>query len=167
MKIGWKLKKSQLMRCPTFSQYLKRPYAHSYLTIAARKSPASNWASPCCLKSVAWFIRSDRLFRRRVDGGTSTFADLFELSQNTGEANFVAGRSCSCVDGNGDGNYGVMVANYGGPMRLFEAEADGRSKWEVLKLQAAARRRKSSVHVKDVESSLLPQQDPSEAMVIR
>ena len=27
------------------------------------------------------------------------------------------------MDGNGDGKYEVMVANYGGPMRLFQVDA--------------------------------------------
>ena len=35
----------------------------------------------------------------------------------------VAGRSCACVDRLSSGRYGVMVANYGGPMRLFETAA--------------------------------------------
>ena len=64
---------------------------------------------------------SDRLYRK---GDTGKFADLFELEQNKNEANYVAGRSCACVDSNGDGKYAVMVANYGGAMRLF-TQKDG------------------------------------------
>ena len=60
---------------------------------------------------------SDRLVARDGDA----HVDLFSLAENQGSANFVAGRSCACVDRDGDGVYGVMVANYGGPMRLFEA----------------------------------------------
>lgn len=63
---------------------------------------------------------SDRLFYR--DG--SGWQDAFSLEQNPG--NFVAGRSCACVDRFGRGEYGVMVANYGGPMRLYEAKRDAR-----------------------------------------
>ena len=32
----------------------------------------------------------------------------------------ILGRSVACLDRNGDGTYGVFVANYGGPMKLFE-----------------------------------------------
>jgi hypothetical protein len=64
---------------------------------------------------------SDRLYRK---GDSGTFEDLFELEKNANEANYVAGRSCACVDSNGDGKYAVMVANYGGPMRLF-TQTDG------------------------------------------
>ena len=39
-------------------------------------------------------------------------------------SNFVAGRSCACTDRNGDGSYGVFVANYGGPMRLYEMDKE-------------------------------------------
>ena len=52
--------------------------------------------------------------------------ELFGLPENQNSANFVAGRSCACVDRTGNGRYGVMVANYGGPMRLFEASAGRR-----------------------------------------
>jgi hypothetical protein len=41
-------------------------------------------------------------------------------------ANHVAGRSCACVDRSGTGRYGVFVANYGGPMRLYEMPEGGR-----------------------------------------
>ena len=33
-----------------------------------------------------------------------------------------AGRSVVCVDRNGDGEYGIYVANYGGPTRFYEIE---------------------------------------------
>lgn len=52
------------------------------------------------------------------------FSDHFKDAHNSG--NYVAGRSCACVDRTGDGKYGVMVANYGGPMKLFEMEAGGK-----------------------------------------
>ena len=63
---------------------------------------------------------SDRLIAR--DASTGSHVELFGLAENANAANFVAGRSCACVDRMSDGRYGVMVANYGGPMRLFEAE---------------------------------------------
>src|SRR5690606_26098035 len=58
----------------------------------------------------------DRLFLNR---GTR-WVDLFHLEENQIAANMTAGRSVACVDRNGAGNYGFFVANYGGPMRLYE-----------------------------------------------
>ena len=72
---------------------------------------------------------SDRLVKR--DTASGAHIELFALAENQNSANYVAGRSCACVDRTGDGTYGVMVANYGGPMRLFEAEADGRTITDV------------------------------------
>jgi hypothetical protein len=60
---------------------------------------------------------SDKLIDRDDSG---TYSDLFSENQNQGQANYVAGRSCACLDRTGTGRYGVVVANYGGPMRLFE-----------------------------------------------
>eukprot|EP00931_Biecheleriopsis_adriatica_P065316 TRINITY_DN39886_c0_g1_i1.p1 TRINITY_DN39886_c0_g1~~TRINITY_DN39886_c0_g1_i1.p1 ORF type:complete len:703 (-),score=136.11 TRINITY_DN39886_c0_g1_i1:129-2204(-) len=62
---------------------------------------------------------SDRLLDRNPSAGS--FSDIFSQSQN--EGNYVAGRSCACVDRTGNGVYGVMVANYGYPMKLFEVDA--------------------------------------------
>lgn len=70
---------------------------------------------------------SDRLVALDETG----HVELFSLAENQDSANYVAGRSCACVDRTGDGRYGVMVANYGGPMRLFEAESDGRTMRDV------------------------------------
>ena len=39
---------------------------------------------------------------------------------NQDELNLTAGRSVVCVDREGKGNYGVYVANYGGPTRFYE-----------------------------------------------
>lgn len=65
---------------------------------------------------------SDRLLQR--DAATGTWRDMFTMPKHASSANFVAGRSCACVDRNGDGKYGVFVANYGGAMRLYEIGAE-------------------------------------------
>jgi hypothetical protein len=39
--------------------------------------------------------------------------------------NLTAGRSVACVDRKGTGRYGFFIANYGGPMRLYEMTGDG------------------------------------------
>lgn len=62
---------------------------------------------------------SDKLFDRDSSG---TYSDKLA------GANYVAGRSCACVDRSGNGRYGVMVANYGGPMRLYEMPSGGQIK---------------------------------------
>jgi hypothetical protein len=64
---------------------------------------------------------SDRLFDRVGDD----FTDLFSLEQNAAVLNQIAGRSVACVDRFGTGTYAVMVANYGGPMKLYEMNEDG------------------------------------------
>ncbi|MGY2800470.1 CRTAC1 family protein [Thermostichus sp. MS-CIW-25] len=58
----------------------------------------------------------DRLF----DWQGSAWVDLFSLPQNQDALNLTAGRSVACVDRLGQGSYGFFVANYGGPMRLYE-----------------------------------------------
>ena len=58
---------------------------------------------------------SDRL----IDLEKGKFIDLFEIEKNQRDLNLTAGRSVVCVDRNGDGNYGVYVANYGGPTRYY------------------------------------------------
>merc|ERR1719228_100062 len=60
---------------------------------------------------------SDGLFDMNADG---SFVDLFTEARNLASGNFVAGRSAACVDRFGQGVYGVMVANYGAEMKLFE-----------------------------------------------
>jgi hypothetical protein len=74
---------------------------------------------------------SDKLVDRDNSG---SYSDLFSESQNQGQANYVAGRSCACLDRTGTGRYGVVVANYGGPMRLFQMAAGER----VVKDEAPA-----------------------------
>ncbi len=59
---------------------------------------------------------SDRL----IDLEKDKYIDLFEIKENQRDLNLTAGRSVVCVDRNGDGNYGVYVANYGGPTRFYE-----------------------------------------------
>ncbi len=61
---------------------------------------------------------SDRL----LDIEDNDYFDLFELEKNKQNLNLTAGRSVVCVDRKGDGEYGVYVANYGGPTRFYEIE---------------------------------------------
>ena len=63
---------------------------------------------------------SDRL----IDFVDNEFIDLFELSINKENLNLTAGRSVVCVDRNGDGAYGIYVANYGGPTRFYEKKGN-------------------------------------------
>ena len=58
---------------------------------------------------------SDRLLDNNKD-----ITDLFQLDKNIRSLNLTAGRSVVCVDRNGDGKYGIYVANYGGPTRFYE-----------------------------------------------
>ena len=46
--------------------------------------------------------------------------DIFEKEINQDDLNLTAGRSVVCVDRDGKGNYGIYVANYGGPTRFYE-----------------------------------------------
>jgi hypothetical protein len=63
----------------------------------------------------------DRLFRRTDRG----WSDLFSEPRNRNAQNLNAGRSIVALDRRGSGRYGFFVANYGGPMRLFELGDDG------------------------------------------
>ncbi|GAB4455804.1 MAG: CRTAC1 family protein [Armatimonadaceae bacterium] len=58
----------------------------------------------------------DNLFARR----NGSWTDLFTLEQNADAINRTAGRSVCAVDRNGTGQYGFVVANYGGAMRFYE-----------------------------------------------
>ncbi|GAB4556317.1 MAG: CRTAC1 family protein [Anaerolineae bacterium] len=58
----------------------------------------------------------DRLYKF-VDG---RWIDIFTLPENHDRLNLYAGRSVGCIDRLGIGHYGFFVANYGGPMRLYE-----------------------------------------------
>ena len=59
---------------------------------------------------------SDRL----LINSQNVIEDLFEKEINQSELNLTAGRSVVCVDREGNGNYGIYVANYGGPTRFYE-----------------------------------------------
>ena len=63
---------------------------------------------------------SDRL----LDFDGNVFYDLFELEINQKNLNLTAGRSVVCVDRKGNGEYGIYVANYGGPTRFYEKYGD-------------------------------------------
>ncbi len=63
----------------------------------------------------------DNLFAFR-DGAWS---DLFQLPANYDNVNLVAGRSVCVTDRFGSGRYGFVVANYGGPFRLYETNGGG------------------------------------------
>ena len=76
------------------------------------------FAGPKRLGGAPW---GDRLFDYR-DG---KWVDLFSLPENQNLLNLTAGRSVVCVDRKGTGQYGFFVANYGGPMRLYELNEKG------------------------------------------
>jgi len=63
---------------------------------------------------------ADRLFVRG-----ERWIDLFALPHNREALNLTAGRSVVGIDRSGKGLYGLFVANYGGPMRLYELDEDG------------------------------------------
>ncbi|MDX2162888.1 MAG: CRTAC1 family protein [bacterium] len=65
---------------------------------------------------------ADRLF----DYADGDWTDLFSLPVNRPVLNLTAGRSVATVDRLGTGRYGFFIANYGGPMRLYELDDDGR-----------------------------------------
>lgn len=64
---------------------------------------------------------ADRLFDLTDEG----WVDLFSLPINQNTLNLTAGRSVVFVDRTGDGRYAIFLANYGGPMRLYELDDDG------------------------------------------
>ena len=61
------------------------------------------------------------------------FIDLFEKDINKKNLNLTAGRSVVCVDRNGNGKYGIYVANYGGPTRFYELR-----NWTNIRFSSAA-----------------------------
>src|SRR6056297_1842142 len=63
---------------------------------------------------------ADRLFDHTGDG----WVNLFDHPANESVRNLTAGRSVACIDRRGTGRYGFFVANYGGPMRLYETAGD-------------------------------------------
>jgi hypothetical protein len=62
--------------------------------------------------------QSDRLFA--CFGEAGPWLDLFQLPDNRAVANQISGRSVAVIDRLGTGRYGFVVANYGGPFRLYE-----------------------------------------------
>ena len=64
---------------------------------------------------------SDRLF----DFDGERWRDLFIAAGDADILNMTAGRSVCGIDRLGSGRYGFFVANYGGPMRLYELTEDG------------------------------------------
>ena len=63
----------------------------------------------------------DHLFAwRAAADGSGRWYDLFDRAGNGPVANRHAGRSVCALDRFGSGRYGLLVANYGGPMRLYE-----------------------------------------------
>ncbi len=64
---------------------------------------------------------ADRLFDR-ADG---EWVDLFSLPIHRDILNLTSGRSVAAIDRYGVGTYGFLVANYGGPLRLYELSEDG------------------------------------------
>lgn len=66
-----------------------------------------------------------RLADRLFVNGDAGWLDLFSVPGNQADLNLTAGRSVAAVDRDGDGRYGFFVANYGGPMRLYELNEDG------------------------------------------
>ncbi|MBC8102797.1 MAG: CRTAC1 family protein [Cytophagales bacterium] len=78
----------------------------------------------------------DSLFAWR----NGAWADLFLDEENAPLVNRVAGRSVCAVDRFGQGRYGFVVANYGGPMRLYERTAEGKDQLAEQAEQAGINR---------------------------
>jgi hypothetical protein len=66
-----------------------------------------------------------KMFADRLFAFGESWTDLFEVPQNLAALNLTAGRSVAVIDRHGTGQYGFFVANYGGPMRLYEVDDDG------------------------------------------
>ncbi len=74
-----------------------------------------------------YFLNTDtysgqKQFSDRLLDKNKGVIDLFQLDKNLSSLNLTAGRSVVCVDRNGDGKYGIYVANYGGPTRFYELQ---------------------------------------------
>ena len=72
-----------------------------------------------------YFLNTDtysgqKQFSDRLLDNNKNIIDLFQIDKNLRSLNLTAGRSVVCVDRNGDGKYGIYVANYGGPTRFYE-----------------------------------------------
>lgn len=71
------------------------------------------------------FAGNKRFADRLFDSADGEWVDLFSLPIHQGVLNLTAGRSVACVDRFGDGRYGFFLANYGGPLCLYELDDDG------------------------------------------
>lgn len=71
------------------------------------------------------FMGQKRFTDRLFDDMDGEWVDLFSLPMHESVLNMTAGRSVGCVDRLGNGRYGFFIANYGGPMRLYEIDDDG------------------------------------------
>ncbi|MEP7294054.1 MAG: VCBS repeat-containing protein, partial [Chloroflexota bacterium] len=71
------------------------------------------------------FAGRKRFADRLLDYADGEWTDLFSLAGNQHVLNLTAGRSVAAVDRFGSGCYGFFVANYGGPLRLYELDEDG------------------------------------------
>ena len=71
------------------------------------------------------FAGQKRFADRLLDFADGEWTDLFSLANNQHVLNLTAGRSVIALDRFGRGSYGFFVANYGGPMRLYELDEDG------------------------------------------
>lgn len=72
------------------------------------------------------FMGRKRFGDSLFDWRDGEWIDMFAFSENQPALNLTAGRSVVCVDRDGSGRYGFFVANYGGPMRLYELDQLGR-----------------------------------------
>ncbi|MDX1918805.1 MAG: CRTAC1 family protein [Candidatus Caenarcaniphilales bacterium] len=63
---------------------------------------------------------------RLLDYINKEWIDLFSKPENKSITNLTAGRSVVCLDRDGDGKYGIFVASYGGAMKLYEVNSEGR-----------------------------------------
>ncbi len=71
------------------------------------------------------FAGQKRFADRLLDYADGEWTDLFSLRGNQAVLNLTAGRSVVAVDRGARGSYGFFVANYGGPLRLYELDEDG------------------------------------------
>lgn len=71
------------------------------------------------------FAGQKRFGDRLLDCADGEWTDLFSLRVNRPILNLTAGRSVVAVDRCGEGRYGFFIANYGGPIRLYELDDDG------------------------------------------
>jgi len=93
--------------------------------LAAGDFDGDGWEELYVLSSARFAglkLFSDRLF----DFDGERWRDLFIAEGDPDLLNMTAGRSVCAVDRLGSGRYGFFVANYGGPMRLYELTEDGR-----------------------------------------